>query len=1182
MRIAKIDFPKRLLNALREDKLVVFAGAGVSMGAPACLPSFVELADMIAQGTGEALQAGEPIDRFLGRLQHAGVNVHVLAEEALSCEGREATELHQNLLRIYSDVAQVRVVTTNFDLLFEKASRAVFDDKPEVFRAPALPLGRRFSGIVHVHGAVSHPNEMVLTDLDFSCAYLTEGWARRFLVELFRNFTVLFVGYRHDDTILSYLARALPGGEDGRRFVLTAKDDSDLQRWRLLGIEPISYPQSDQDDHSALYEGISRLVGLVQRSVLDWQREITEIAQRPPPLEAETADLIEDALEDATRTRFFIEAASDPKWIDWLDKRGLLDALFGDGTLNEQDEILSKWLAEKFTYDHADKLFLLIGKHNMGLHLNLWFDLGRKIWKDEDFSLAIDVLSRWISLLLAAIPVHGNSYAFLSGIGKHCIKRGMLDSLLQIFDAMAGSRLFLEEGFVWSDDNNGGDTRAPVDVKLPMLGEHYALDHYALNELWENGLKPKLSQVALPLFERVIRRLEERYLTRCAWQMAERELEPESYIRAAIETHEQDNHPKAVDVLIDAARDCLEWLIQNRRDAAVYWCIHLAGSEVPLFRRLAVHGLSEREDLTADEKIDWLLKHIGLHDLPVHHEVFRAARIAYPEANLEHREAVIEAVRTYRWPDEEDPEREERTAYKHFNWFYWLHKSDSNCTLAKRALDKVLAAYPDFEPSENPDFTHWIDPIRDIVPQSPWSVEELLAKPAVDWLGDLLSFQSTKSFGRDLMGLRDNVAKAAKQDFDWGLSLANALAKSGKWDIHFWSDLIGAWSEMELDEDKHRKVLYWIGKTELHPKYNREIANVLYALVKDGGTSYALNLLPQANKIATALWHHLDRTEQTEERDDWLQMAINRPEGTLARFWLWGFSLWRKEQNSNLATLSDEYHTALSGILQDRELSGRLGRTILVGNLTFLLTVDEVWTQENLLPLFAPDSGDFQAAWDGFMMWGRLSPVVADAMADLFIKAVERIDSDLSEQRDRFIKYYISMLAYFVEDPFDKWIPTLFQYSSQETKDCFATEVGYCLRDLDEEVRREWWQRWLKRYWENRLQGVPTVFEASEVEYMIDWLRHLIEVFPEAVDLAIGMPQTPLQSCYVIHELNEGDLWQKYPEAVAKLLVYLWDCGLPAYTWLPDPKLIDKLLQSDISPELKQQLEELKVQIPQN
>ena len=40
---------------------------------------------------------------------------------------------------------------------------------------------------------------MVLTDADFGRAYLTEGWARRFLVELFRSFTVLFVGYSHND-----------------------------------------------------------------------------------------------------------------------------------------------------------------------------------------------------------------------------------------------------------------------------------------------------------------------------------------------------------------------------------------------------------------------------------------------------------------------------------------------------------------------------------------------------------------------------------------------------------------------------------------------------------------------------------------------------------------------------------------------------------------------------------------------------------------------------------------------------------------------------------------------------------------------------------------------------------------------------------------------------------------------
>ena len=51
---------------------------------------------------------------------------------------------------------------------------------------------------------------MVITDEDFGRAYMTEGWAARFLVELFSNFTILFVGYSYDDTIMSYLTRALP------------------------------------------------------------------------------------------------------------------------------------------------------------------------------------------------------------------------------------------------------------------------------------------------------------------------------------------------------------------------------------------------------------------------------------------------------------------------------------------------------------------------------------------------------------------------------------------------------------------------------------------------------------------------------------------------------------------------------------------------------------------------------------------------------------------------------------------------------------------------------------------------------------------------------------------------------------------------------------------------------------
>ena len=1175
MKIANIDFPKPLLNALRDGKLVVFAGAGVSMGEPAYLPSFKALADMIAQGTGKTLQNREPIDRFLGRLLHDGVKVHTLAAKKLSPPGLQATDLHRNLLRLYPNAEQVRVVTTNFDLLFEQAAEGVFNNsQPDVFRAPALPLGHQFNGIVHVHGAVSHSDEMIITDADFGRAYLTEGWARRFLVDLFRSFTVLFVGYSHDDTIMNYLARALPTGEVPPRFVLISETDDNADHWNVLGIESISYPQPKEHDYSTLYEGVRHIAEHVRRNVLDWQREIAAIAEKPPPLEEETADLIEDALEDVIKVRFFTKAASDSKWIDWLDERGILNALFGDGTLSDRDQVLSWWLAKNFTYDQADKLFLLIGKYNMRLNPHFWNNL---VWTivEENPPLDNNISSRWISLLLDTAPMpESTDDDLLYQIGKFCIKHGMLDSLLQVFDTIAGSRLLIEDGFKWPDDEDDNES-PPVDVKLPLIGEGYQLV-----ELWTDGLKPKLSQASEPLLERVVKRLQERYFTLHSWQKANREWDSESYSRSAIEPHEQNGYSKPVYVLIDVARDCLEWLASNQVATATRWCDRLVGSDAPLLRRLAVHGVSKRDDLTADEKIDWLLTHIGLHDLCAHHEIFRSVRKVYPGASPQYRESLIKVVWAYRWRNNEDTKRERRTAYKHFAWFDWLHKSDPNCALAKQALDKVLEKYPQFESSKHPDLTRWFEegPVES---QSPWTVEELLAKPAADWLDDLLSFQGSEWDGPSRSGLMGNVAEAVKQNFDWSLELADALARYGEWDVDLWSVLIRSWSEMELDEDKHSKVLHWLDKTNLYPEHKHLIADTLYALVKGDSTTYALNLLPRVNKIATALWHHLDCNR--EEKNDWLHQAINHPAGILAQFWMLGFSLWRKQQDPEPTTLSPEYRQVLSDIVQDQKLPGKLGRTVLASHFAFLLAVDEEWTRENLLPLFDPDNSDFQAAWDGFLAWGRLSPAVAEVMADLFLKAIERINSDLSYQCRRFIEYYTGMLVHFVEeDPFDKWIPRLFQFGGQEAGKEFAFNLRHYLRNMDGTTQQELWQRWLKQYWENRLQGVPAALESDEIGNMLNWLPHLTAVFPEAVDLVvkIHMPQDiSLQNRRVIYEINKSDLWKHYPDAVAKLLIYLYEYNLPNYTGVSGRELIDKLLKQDILLEHKKELKEIKAQL---
>jgi hypothetical protein len=68
MRLGNIIFPDPVLQAQEEGNLVIFAGAGVSMGPPANYPNFKKLAQEIACGAGHTLEDSEPIDRFLGRV----------------------------------------------------------------------------------------------------------------------------------------------------------------------------------------------------------------------------------------------------------------------------------------------------------------------------------------------------------------------------------------------------------------------------------------------------------------------------------------------------------------------------------------------------------------------------------------------------------------------------------------------------------------------------------------------------------------------------------------------------------------------------------------------------------------------------------------------------------------------------------------------------------------------------------------------------------------------------------------------------------------------------------------------------------------------------------------------------------------------------------------------------------
>ncbi len=358
----EVNLPDALVAAQRNGRLVIFAGAGISMAAPSNLPDFEGLAERVA-GAATTRRPHESLDQFLGRCELLGVDVQQRAREVLGVPTSQPTALHRGLVALFGSPERVRLVTTNFDPHLTTAARDRYGASVvAIYRAPALPLGATVTGVTYVHGALDetrHP--LVLTDADFGRAYLTEGWATRFLLDLFLNNTVCFCGYSHSDPTIRYIARALPPGTV--RFALIPQGEDD--KWVELGVTPVPYPLREAaDKHGALTDAVQAWSARAAMGALEHEHQIRELVAVPPPAEPHLADYLRSALADPATRTFFLRHARGREWLRFASDAGLIDALFApDPKDPEALTPVAIWLADCFMFEHpADLLALLRAK----------------------------------------------------------------------------------------------------------------------------------------------------------------------------------------------------------------------------------------------------------------------------------------------------------------------------------------------------------------------------------------------------------------------------------------------------------------------------------------------------------------------------------------------------------------------------------------------------------------------------------------------------------------------------------------------------------------------------------------------------------------------------------------------------------------------------------------------------
>lgn len=410
------DIPDELLQAHEEGKVVFFCGAGISY--PAGLPGFGGLVGNIYKSIGvkpndlqKVALDNYQFDTALDLLERDIVGGRYVMRQALAkslkpkLRRKGATATHQALLILAGDRnGTIKLVTTNFDSVFDNAAKKLGISVLPTYSAPMLPVPKKtkWNGLVYLHGKLPKKydeaslNRLVITSGDFGLAYLTERWASRFVSELLKNYIVCFVGYSLNDPVMKYMMDAIAadrmlGENTPQAWAFADSDPTDIAdtqvKWKAKGVNPIIYKKTA--DHSLLHQTLHAWAKTYQHRVSGKQNIVISNALAKPSGSTQQDNFVGRmlwALSDPSGepAKTFADYNPAPS-LEWLFKAFLDDRyahkdlqIFGVNS-NEKvdDKLVFNFVNRPTPYHLAPRMSLLSGHLTMGNWDKVMYQIAR-------------------------------------------------------------------------------------------------------------------------------------------------------------------------------------------------------------------------------------------------------------------------------------------------------------------------------------------------------------------------------------------------------------------------------------------------------------------------------------------------------------------------------------------------------------------------------------------------------------------------------------------------------------------------------------------------------------------------------------------------------------------------------------------------------------------------------------